>query len=68
MAKLGKWSTGLSGSAKNAPSPYGMSNGGYDKRSNMSAAFDKPVDPRGVATKGYVGAAKDPQLQRKRAM
>jgi len=35
MAKLGKFSTGLGGSVKDAGSPYGESNKGYDARSGL---------------------------------
>jgi hypothetical protein len=41
MGKIGKYSSGLSGSAKNAPAPYGLSNGGYEKRQNMMAETEK---------------------------
>ena len=47
MAKIGKYSTGLSGSAKTAPSPYGQSNKGYEAKSSLMGEMAKSA-PMGL--------------------
>jgi hypothetical protein len=66
MAKIGKFSTGLKGSVKDAGSPYGQSNKGWDARSNMMNEM-KTLEPRQRPAPGYVGAAKDPEMMRPRS-
>jgi hypothetical protein len=58
MAKIGKFSTGIKGSPKNAGSPYGMSNKGWDQRKNMTSTM-MDMEPRQKPRDAYVGAANE---------
>jgi len=54
MAKIGKYSTGLSGAAKMAGKPYGQSNKGWEARKSLTGEMTKSapigMSPRGTAT------------------
>ncbi|MDJ0828132.1 MAG: hypothetical protein QNJ16_21870 [Rhodobacter sp.] len=64
MAKIGKFSTGLKGAAKEAGSPYGQSNKGYEARSNEMGVYNS-IENRQKPAPTSAGAAPSLTLKKK---